>query len=118
MRVVICGAGQVGFGIAERLSAEGHDVSVIDVAPGLIANVRDQLDVRGVVGHGSHPDVIAAAGGEDADLLVAVTQADEVNMVACQVAHTLFQVPTKIARVRAQSYLSPMYKHFFTRNEM
>ncbi|MEM7696490.1 MAG: Trk system potassium transporter TrkA [Pseudomonadota bacterium] len=118
MRIVICGAGQVGFGIAERLSTEGHDVSVIDVSPDLIANVRDQLDVRGVVGHGSHPDVLQAAGAEDADLLIAVTQADEVNMVAAQVAHTLFQVPTKIARVRAQSYLSPVYKHFFAQNQM
>ncbi|MEM9223998.1 MAG: Trk system potassium transporter TrkA [Pseudomonadota bacterium] len=118
MRIVICGAGQVGFGIAERLSAEGHDVSVIDTSSRLIANVRDQLDVRGVIGHGSHPDVLAAAGAEDADLLIAVTQADEVNMVAAQVAHTLFQVPTKIARVRAQSYLSPIYKHFFAQNQM
>ncbi len=118
MRIVICGAGQVGFGIAERLSSEGHDVSVIDVSPDLIANVRDQLDVRGVIGHGSHPDILAAAGAADADLLIAVTQSDEVNMVAAQVAHTLFQVPTKIARVRAQSYLSPVYRHFFARNQM
>ncbi|GAB5376661.1 MAG: Trk system potassium transporter TrkA [Acuticoccus sp.] len=118
MRIIICGAGQVGFGIAERLATEGHDVSVIDVSPRLIANVRDQLDVRGVVGHGSHPDVLAAAGAADADLLIAVTQADEVNMVAAQVAHTIFQVPTKIARVRAQSYLSPIYRHFFARNQM
>lgn len=118
MRIIICGAGQVGFGIAERLASEGQDVSVIDLSPRLIANVRDQLDVRGVVGHGSHPDVLAAAGAADADLLIAVTQADEVNMVAAQVAHTLFQVPTKIARVRAQSYLSPVYRHFFARNQM
>ena len=118
MRIVICGAGQVGFGIAERLSGEGHDVSVIDTSAELIANVRDQLDVRGVVGHGSHPDVLAAAGAEDADLLIAVTQADEVNMVASQVAHTLFQIPTKIARVRAQSYLSPVYSDLFAREQM
>lgn len=118
MRIVICGAGQVGFGIAERLSTEGHDVSVIDVSAKLIANVRDQLDVRGVVGHGSHPDTLAAAGADDADLLIAVTQADEVNMVACQVAHTLFQVPTKIARIRAQSYLLPVYRDLFSREQM
>lgn len=118
MRVVICGAGQVGFGIAERLAHEGHDVSVIDLSARLIANVRDQLDVRGVVGHGSHPDVLAAAGAEDADLLIAVTQADEVNMVAAQVCHTLFQVPTKIARVRAQSYLSPEYRSMFSRDQL
>ena len=118
MRVVVCGAGQVGFGIAERLSTEGHDVSVIDLSPELIANVRDQLDVRGFVGHGSHPDVLARAGADDADLLIAVTQADEINMVAAQVAHTLFQVPTKIARVRAQSYLDPMYQDLFAREHM
>jgi len=118
MRVVICGAGQVGFGIAERLAGEGHDVSVIDLSSRLIANVRDQLDVRGVVGHGSHPDVLAAAGAEDADLLIAVTQADEVNMVAAQVCHTLFQVPTKIARVRAQSYLAPVYRGMFARDQL
>ena len=118
MRVVICGAGQVGFGIAERLSTEGHDVSVIDVAPQLIANVRDQLDVRGVIGHGSHPDVLAQAGAGDADLLIAVTQSDEINMVACQVAQTIFQVPTKIARVRAQAYLTPVYQELFTRDQI
>jgi trk system potassium uptake protein TrkA len=118
MRVVVCGAGQVGFGISERLAQEGHDVSVIDLSAGLIANVRDQLDVRGVVGHGSHPDVLAAAGAEDADLLIAVTQADEVNMVAAQVCHTLFQVPTKIARVRAQSYLAPIYRSMFARDQL
>ena len=118
MRAVICGAGQVGFGIAERLSAEGHDVSVIDLSARLIANVRDQLDVRGVVGHGSHPEVLAAAGAEDADLLIAVTQADEVNMVAAQVCHSLFQVPTKIARVRAQSYLAPEFRSMFARDQL
>ncbi|MCF3932582.1 Trk system potassium transporter TrkA [Acuticoccus sp. M5D2P5] len=118
MRVIICGAGQVGFGIAERLSYEGHDVSVIDVSARLITNIRDQLDVRAVVGHGSHPDVLAAAGAEDADLLIAVTQADEVNMVASQVAHTIFQIPTKIARVRAQSYLSPVYSSLFARDQL
>jgi len=118
LRVLVCGAGQVGFGISERLAFEGHDVSVIDLSARLIANVRDQLDVRGVVGHGSHPDVLAAAGAEDADLLIAVTQADEVNMVAAQVCHTLFQVPTKIARVRAQSYLSPIYRSMFARDQL
>lgn len=118
MRIVICGAGQVGFGIAERLATEGHDVSVIDVSAQLIANVRDQLDVRGVIGHGSHPDVLAQAGAENADLLIAVTQSDEVNMVASQVAHTIFQVPTKIARVRAQSYLAPLYQGLFARDHM
>ena len=89
MRIVICGAGQVGFGIAEKLAQEENDVSVIDTSARLVNIIRDTLDVRGVVGYGSHPDVLAQAGAEDADMLIAVTQADEVNMVACQVAHTL-----------------------------
>ena len=104
MRVVICGAGQVGYGIAERLAAENNDVSVIDSSPQLVQNIQDKLDVRGHVGHGSHPDVLARAGAEQADMIIAVTLYDEVNMVACQVAHSLFNVPTKIARIRAQAY--------------
>jgi trk system potassium uptake protein len=118
MRIVICGAGQVGYGIAERLAAEGHEISVVDVSQRLIGGIRDTLDVRGVVGHGSHPDVLANAGAAEADMLIAVTQADEVNMTACQVAHTLFEVPTKIARVRAQSYLAPHYQHLFARDQL
>lgn len=118
MRIVICGAGQVGFGIAEKLAAEENDVSVIDTSTRLVNIIRDTLDVRGVVGYGSHPDVLAQAGAEDADMLIAVTQADEVNMVACQVAHTLFNVPTKIARVRAQSYLQPHYQDLFARDHL
>ena len=118
MRVVICGAGQVGYGIAERLSAEDNDVTVIDNAPDLITAIRDSLDVRGYVGHGSSPDVLARAGAEEADMLIAVTHSDEVNMVACQVAHSLFNVPTKVARIRQQDYLKPAYKGMFTGDNM
>jgi len=118
VRVLICGAGQVGYGIAERLAAENNDVSVIDTAPALVQAIRDNLDVRGFVGHGAHPDVLAEAGAEQADMIVAVTLYDEVNMVACQVAHSLFNVPTKIARIRAQSYLRPHWGDLFTTNHM
>ncbi|MBO6719648.1 MAG: Trk system potassium transporter TrkA [Rhizobiaceae bacterium] len=118
MRVIICGAGQVGYGIAERLSAEQNDVSVIDTSPELIRMVRDSLDVRGFVGHGSHPDVLEMAGAAEADMIIAVTLYDEVNMVACQVAHSLFNVPTKIARIRAQSYLEAHYLDLFSRDHM
>lgn len=114
MRVVICGAGQVGFGIAEQLAAEENDVSVIDTSPELIQAIRDTLDVRGLVGHGAHPDVLAQAGIDQADMLIAVTLYDEVNMVACQVAHSLFNVPTKIARIRSQSYLQPHWADLFS----
>ncbi|MFT0859894.1 Trk system potassium transporter TrkA [Ancylobacter sp. G4_0304] len=118
MKVVICGAGQVGFGIAERLAAEQNDVSIIDTSPRLIQAVTDTLDVRGFVGHGSHPDVLARAGLEAADMLIAVTLHDEVNMIACQVGHALFDVPTKIARVRAQSYLQGHWRDLFSRDHL
>ncbi|MDN2564659.1 Trk system potassium transporter TrkA [Aquibium sp. A9E412] len=118
MRVIICGAGRVGYGIAERLAAEHNDVSVIDTSPELIRGVRDTLDVRGFVGHGAHPDVLAAAGAQQADMIIAVTLYDEVNMVACQVAHSLFNVPTKIARIRSQSYLKSHYMDLFSRDHM
>ncbi len=118
MRVLICGAGQVGFGIAERLAVEDNDVSVIDTSPQLIQTIRDSLDVRGFVGHGAHPDMLAQAGAEQADMIIAVTLYDEVNMVACQVAHSLFNVPTKIARIRAQSYLEPHWSDLFSSAHM
>lgn len=118
MKVIICGAGQVGFGIAERLAAEQNDVSVIDTSPELIRAVRDTLDVRGFVGHGAHPDVLASAGASEADMIIAVTLFDEVNMVACQVAHSLFNVPTKIARIRSQSYLQSHYMDLFSRDHL
>jgi trk system potassium uptake protein len=118
MKVVICGAGQVGFGIAERLSRENNDVSIIDTSPKLIQNVTETLEVRGFVGHGAHPDVLQQAGVDQADLLIAVTLYDEVNMVACQVAHSLFNVPTKIARVRAQSYLAAHWSDLFAQDRL
>lgn len=118
MKILICGAGQVGYGIAERLSAEMNDVSVIDSSPGLINNIQDRLDVRGYVGHGAHPDVLARAGADQADMIIGVTLYDEVNMVACQVAHSLFNVPTKIARIRAQNYRQPHWQNLFSHEHM
>jgi len=108
----------VGYGIAERLSSEGNEITVIDNNPALVQRVRDTLDARGLHGHGSHPDVLAQAGARDADMLIAVTQVDEVNMTACQVAHSIFEVPTRIARIRSQSYLSPEWSDLFTRDHL
>lgn len=118
MKVIICGAGQVGYGIAERLASEGNDVSVIDNQPDLINRVNDLLDVRGIVGHGSHPSVLEDAGAREADMLIAVTLHDEVNMIACQIAHSLFDIPTKIARVRAQSYLEKEWSNLYSRENL
>lgn len=118
MKVIICGAGQVGYGIAERLSRENNDVSVIATSAALIASITEALDVRGYVGHGAHPDVLAKAGADQADMLIAVTLYDEVNIVACEVAHAIFNVPTKVARIRAQSYLAPEYSDLFSRENV
>ncbi|MEO1793404.1 MAG: NAD-binding protein, partial [Pseudomonadota bacterium] len=113
MKVIICGAGQVGLGIAERLAGEANDVSIIDSDAGLCARANERLEVRAIQGNGAHPDVLAAAGARDADMLIAVTLYDEVNMVACQVANTLFDIPTRIARIRAQTYLDKDWAKLF-----
>ncbi|HLO78922.1 MAG TPA: Trk system potassium transporter TrkA [Magnetospirillum sp.] len=118
MKVIVCGAGQVGFNIAHYLASENNDVTVIDQRPELIRKITDTLDVQAVLGHASQPSVLEQAGAADADMIIAVTHADEVNMVACQVAHSLFDVPTKIARVRSQSYLQPMWATLFSREHL
>ena len=118
MRVIICGAGRVGYGLAARLANENNTVTVVDTSADLIRQITTDLDVRGVIGHGSHPDVLVRAGVESADMIIAVTHFDEVNMVACQIAHSLFDVPTKVARVRAQSYLKAQYNDLYSRENM
>ena len=116
MKVIVCGAGQVGLGIAERLASEGNDVSIIDSAPELVQRANEVLEVRAILGNGAHPDVLQRAGARDADMLIAVTLADEVNMVACMIANNIFEIPTKIARVRAQSYLDSNWTNLFSRD--
>nr|VFJ61310.1 MAG: trk system potassium uptake protein TrkA [Candidatus Kentron sp. DK] len=104
MKIIILGAGRVGDSVAENLVSEANDITVVDQCPELLRELQDRLDLRTVVGHASHPDVLARAGAEDADMILAVTNSDETNMIACQIAYTLFRVPTKIARVRAAAY--------------
>jgi len=118
MRVIICGAGRVGYGIAARLASEKNMVTVVDLNPDLIRHITNELDVRGIIGHGAHPDVLKRAGADDADMIVAVTYSDEVNMIACQVAHSLFDVPTKVARVRSQDYLQSEWNDLYSRENM
>ena len=116
MRVLVCGAGRVGKGIAQRLSQDSHDVVIVDADPGLVDKVSTDLDVRGITGHAAHPDVLRAAGAADCEMIIAVTHFDEINMVICQIADTLFSVPTKIARIRSQSYLDGSSKDLFSRD--
>ncbi|MEQ1929329.1 MAG: Trk system potassium transporter TrkA [Parvularculaceae bacterium] len=112
MRVIVCGAGRVGYGIAKRLARENNDVTVVDQRKELARQVSESLDVRSVIGNCAYPEVLEEAGAREADMIIAVTQQDEVNMVACEIAHAMFNVPTKIARVRAQEYLDPRYPLF------
>ena len=118
MKVIVCGTGQVGYNISRQLSLENHDVTVVDSSDENIRTVSESLDVAAIRGFASDPDVLERANAADADLLIAVTQSDEVNMVACQVAHSLFNVPTKLARVRNQSYLQPIWADLFSRDNM
>ncbi len=106
MKVIILGAGQVGTSVAENLVRENYEVTVIDPNEEKLQILQDRYDLRTVVGSGAHPEVLRAAGAEDADMILAVTNSDEVNMVACEIAYALFHTPTKIARIRAQEYLS------------
>mgnify|MGYP006428366799 CR=1 FL=1 len=118
MRVIICGFGVVGSTIAVYLSEENNSVTVIDENPDVVAHASSAYDVAGLCGHAAHPETLQEAGAEEADLILAVTQSDEVNMVACQVAHSLFNVPKKIARIRNQSYLDPAWANLFSRAHM
>ncbi|RUS60387.1 Trk system potassium transporter TrkA [Pseudorhodobacter sp. E13] len=118
MKVIICGAGQVGWQIARHLSGENNDVTVVDFNADLVRRATDTLDVQGIVGFASYPDVLARAGARDADMIIAATHSDEVNMVTCQVAHSVFSVPRKIARLRSQSYLDAIYADLYRRDHM
>lgn len=106
MKIIILGAGQVGASVAATLASEANDITVVDCDRQRIQELQDRFDIQVVHGHASHPSVLRRAGAEDADMLLAVTNSDETNMVACQVAYTLFHTPTKIARVRSKDYLS------------
>jgi trk system potassium uptake protein TrkA len=115
MKILILGAGQVGSSAAYHLSREeANEVTVVDRRPDVLRELQDRLDIRTVVGHAAHPEVLERAGANDADIVVALTDADETNMVACQVAYTLFHTPTKIARIRAAEYMNA--KNLFTQD--
>ncbi|MDQ7005139.1 MAG: Trk system potassium transporter TrkA [Ghiorsea sp.] len=116
MNILILGAGEVGFHIALRLAAEGHDVVVVDCDKERIQRVADTMDVRTVLGNAAHPSVLESAGAENADLLIAATASDETNMLACQVAHSLFKVTMKMARIREPDFATN--KKLFGRDDL
>ncbi|MEQ9452948.1 MAG: Trk system potassium transporter TrkA [Pseudomonadales bacterium] len=116
MKILILGAGQVGGTLAESLAKESFDISLVDNDPAILASLAERLDIQTTQGWASHPDVLRRAGADDADIIVAVTSSDEVNMIACQVSYSLFRTPTKIARVRSATYLSR--EGFFSKEHM
>ena len=118
MKVIICGAGQVGWQIARHLSGERNDVTVVDSNPDLVRRATETLDVQGIAGFASYPDVLDRAGARDAEMIIAATHSDEVNMVTCQVAHSVFGINRKVARLRSQSYLDAIYSDLYRRDHM
>ncbi len=112
MKIIILGAGQVGGTLAENLVDENNDITVVDTNPDRLRQLQDKFDLRVINGAGSHPRVLREAGADDADMLVAVTNSDETNMIACQVAYTLFNTPNKIARIRSSEYVREADKLF------
>ncbi|MCT8328813.1 Trk system potassium transporter TrkA [Albidovulum sediminis] len=118
MKVIICGAGQVGWQIARQLAGEKNDVTVVDVNAELVRRATESLDVQGVAGFASYPDVLERAGARDADMIIAATHSDEVNMIVCQVAHSVFGITRKIARLRAQSYMDAIYSDLYRRDHL
>lgn len=116
MKIIILGAGQVGSSVAANLCSEANDITVVDSNPSSLQQLQDRLDLRTVVGHASHPQVLGRSGAQDADMIIAVTNSDETNMVACQVAYTLFHTPTKIARIRETQY--QLHKELFAQEAL
>ncbi len=116
MKIIILGAGQVGSSVAQNLASEANDITIVDTRAEILRELQDRLDLRTITGMAAHPDVLEAAGGRDADMIIAVTNSDETNMIACQVAYTLFRTPTKIARVRAREYLR--HKELFSQGAL
>ena len=118
MKSIVCGGGVVGSSIAEKLSKEGLDVTVIDQSSELIKKINDKLDVKAIVGHGSNPNILKKAGASDCEIFIAVTQIDEVNMIACQIARSIFEIPTIIARIRQQDYILSDKENVFRKKHL
>ena len=116
MKILILGAGQVGGTLAESLAQEAFDITLVDVDGARLQELGMRLDIQTIEGSASHPDVLRRAGADDADMLIAVTSSDEINMVACQVCYSMFRTPMKIARIRSSAYMEK--EGFFHKNHM
>ncbi|WP_440919636.1 Trk system potassium transporter TrkA [Candidatus Pelagibacter sp.] len=118
MNIIICGAGRVGFTIAKQLSEQGHSITVVDPSSEDIQKIDDALDVKAIVGKGSYPSILEKANAQEADMIIAVTRNDEINMVICQIAFSIFKIPKKIARIRSQDYLNPKFTTVYNKENL
>ena len=118
MNIIICGAGRVGFTIAKLLVEQNHSITVIDQSSEDIQKINDSLDVKAIVGKATYPSVLEKANATEADMIIAVTKNDEINMLVCQIAYTVFNVPKKIARIRSQDYLNPKFSKVYNKENL
>ena len=118
MNIIICGAGRVGFTIAKILSEQGHSITVIDQSSEDIQKIDDSLDVKSIVGKATYPSILEKANASDADMIIAVTRNDEINMLICQIAFSIFNVQKKIARIRSQDYLNPKFTKVYNKENL
>ncbi len=118
MNIIICGAGRVGFTIAKLLTEQDHSITIIDQSSEDIQKINESLDVKGIVGKATNPSILEKANTKDADMIIAVTRNDEINMLICQIAYSIFKVPKKIARIRSQEYLNPKFSTLFNKENL
>ena len=118
MNIIICGAGRVGFTIAKLLSEQGHSITVIDQSSEDIQKINDSLDVKAIVGKASYPSILEKANATETDMIIAVTRNDEINMLICQIAYSIFNIPKKIARIRSQDYLNPKFTRVYNKENL
>ena len=118
MNIIICGAGRVGFTIAKQLSEQGHSITVIDTSSEDIQKINDALDVKAIVGKATYPTTLEKANASETDMIIAVTRNDEINMVICQIAFSIFNIPKKIARIRSQDYLNPKFTTVYNKENL
>ena len=118
MNIIICGAGRVGFTIAKQLSDQGHSITVIDQSSEDIQKIDEALDVKAIVGKATYPSILEKANASETDMIIAVTRNDEINMVICQIAFSIFNIPKKIARIRSQDYLNPKFTRVYNKENL
>ena len=118
MNIIICGAGRVGFTIAKILSEQGHSITIIDQSSDDIQKIDDTLDVKAIVGKATYPSILEKANASEADMIIAVTKNDEINMLICQISFSIFNIPKKIARIRSQDYLNPKFTRVYNKENL